>query len=125
MDSGNLHIGLKKSLVFYLIITFITFSSLYFFAPIGPLFSYSTIILLAYIFKMNEERFYWGRSWRGGFLFGLFLISSIFVFEFGSGWIKFEGLNPDAIYILSGAVFFELLVSVGEELSFRGYIYLT
>jgi membrane protease YdiL (CAAX protease family) len=95
---------------------------MYFFALSAALVAYSIIILISYIFKRREGGFRWGSSWKSGFLFGLALISSIFFVELGIGWIKLEGLYQDAFYILLGAMIFELLVSMGEEMSFRGYI---
>ncbi|MDO9096955.1 MAG: CPBP family intramembrane metalloprotease [Candidatus Methanoperedens sp.] len=102
--------------------TFVVLASMYFFALSAALVAYLIIILLAYIFKNRDSDFVWGISWKPGFLFGLVLISSIFVLELGLGWIKLEELYPNAFYILIGAVVFQLLVSIGEELSFRGYI---
>ncbi len=114
--------GVKKSIIFYLILTFVVLASMYFFALSAALVAYIIIILLAYIFKNRDSDFVWGMSWKSGFLFGLVLISSIFALELGLGWIKLEELYPGTLYILIGAVVFELLVSIGEELSFRGYI---
>lgn len=114
--------GVKKSIIFYLILIFVVLASMYFFALSAALVAYLIIILLAYIFKNRDSDFVWGMSWKSGFLFGLVLISSIFALELGLGWIKLEELYPGTLYILIGAVVFQLLVSIGEELSFRGYI---
>ena len=114
--------GVKKSIIFYLILTFVVLASMYFFALSAALVAYLIIILIAYILKNRDSDFRWGSSWKSGFLFGLVLISSIFVLELGLGWIKLEELYPGTLYILIGAVVFQLLVSIGEELSFRGYI---
>lgn len=118
----NKTIGVTRSAAFYLILTFIVLASTYFFAMSAALVAYLTIILIAYVFKTRDSDFVWGISWKSGFLFGLVLISSIFVLELGLGWIKLEELYPGTVYILIGAVVFELLVSIGEEMSFRGYI---
>jgi len=114
--------GIKRSTVFYLILIAIVLVSMYFFALSAALAAYLIIIFVAYIFKSREGSFKWGMSWKPGFLFGLILISSIFFIELGLGWIKLEELYKDAFYILIGALVFELLVSIGEEMSFRGYI---
>lgn len=114
--------GIKRSIAFYLIITFVVLTSAYFFAISAALVAYPIIILLAYILKKREGGFRWGESWKSGFLFGLVLISSIFILELALGWIKLEEMYPNVLYILTGAVIFELLVSLGEEMSFRGYI---
>ncbi len=114
--------GIKRSFVFYLILIAIVLASMYFFALSAALAAYLIIIAVTYIFKKREGSFKWGISWKPGFIFGLILISSIFSLELGLGWIKLEELYPDAFYIIIGALFFELLVSIGEEISFRGYI---
>ena len=114
--------GIKRSIAFYLILTSVVLTSAYFFAMSGALIAYSIIILIAYILKKREGGFRWGVSWKSGFLFGLVLISSIFILELALGWIKLGEMYPNVLYILTGAVIFELLVSLGEEMSFRGYI---
>lgn len=114
--------GIKRSLVFYLILTAVVLASMYFFALSAALIAYIIIILIAHILKKQEGGFRWGSSWKSGFLFGLALISSIFFVELAFGWIKLEELYQNAFYILIGALVFELLVSIGEEMSFRGYI---
>jgi membrane protease YdiL (CAAX protease family) len=115
-------IGVKKSIIFYLILIFVVLASMYFFALSAALVAYLIIILIAYFFKNRDCEFNWGISWKSGFVFGFVLISLIFFVELGLGWIKLEELYPGTLYILIGAVVFELLVSIGEELSFRGYI---
>jgi membrane protease YdiL (CAAX protease family) len=114
--------GITKSIIFYAVLTLVVLVSMYFFALSAALVAYSIIILIAYLLKKKEGGFRWGVSWKFGFVFALILISSIFVIELVFGWIKIEEMSGDAIYILAGAVIFELLVSIGEETSFRGYI---
>ncbi|VVB97630.1 CAAX protease self-immunity [uncultured archaeon] len=114
--------GITKSIIFYAVLTLVVLVSMYFYAISAALVAYSIIILIAYLLKKQEGGFRWGVSWKFGFLYGLILISSIFFIELIFGWIKLEELSSDAIYILAGAVIFELLVSIGEEMSFRGYI---
>ncbi len=114
--------GIKRSLAFYLILVLVVLASMYFFALSAALIAYSIIILLTCVLKTKEGGFRWGSSWKPGFLFGFLLISFIFILELGLGWIKLEEIYQDAFYILIGAVIFELLVTFGEEMSFRGYI---
>ena len=113
-------IGLRRSLVFYFILILIMLVSMYFSST--AFIAYFLIIAAVYILKNKDSDFRWGVSWKFGYLFGFILISLIFIIEFGLGWIKFEKLYPDTFYILIASVAFELLVSLGEELSFRGYI---
>lgn len=115
-------IGVTRSAIFCLILIFIVLASMYFFALSAALIAYLTIILVAYVFKTRDSDFMWGTSWKSGFLFGFILISIVFFVELGLGWIKLEELYPGTVYILIGAAVFELLVSIGEEMSFRGYI---
>lgn len=112
--------GTRKSLAFYLVLTLIVVASMYF--PDMAFISYFLIIASVYVFNNGGSRFRWGTSWKFGFIFGFILISIVFLLELGLGWIKFEELYPGTLYILIAAVVFELLASVGEELSFRGYI---
>ena len=123
MDSrADRIIGITKSINFFAFITLVVLASMYFIAPSAALVAYAIIILTAYLLKRKEGGFRWGESWKFGFVFGFVLISSIFVIEMVFGWIKIEDISGDAIYILEGGVIFELLVSIGEEMSFRGYI---
>lgn len=114
--------GIKKSIEFYLILIVVVIASMYFFALSAALIAYSIIILISYLMRKEQGGFNWGSFWKFGFMFGLILISAVFILELGFGWIKLQELYPDAFYILTGALIFEVLVSIGEEMSFRGYI---
>lgn len=114
--------ALKRSFAFYLILIAIVLASMYFFALSAALAAYLIIIAIAYVFKTREGSFNWGEAWKPGFIFGLVLISLIFSLELGLGWVKLEEMYQDAFYIIIGAFIFELLVSIGEEMSFRGYL---
>lgn len=58
-----------------------------------------------------------------GLVYGIGLITAIFLTELGFGWISVAGFNPhvDLMTVLT-YVIFQTLVAVGEEISFRGYI---
>jgi membrane protease YdiL (CAAX protease family) len=58
-----------------------------------------------------------------GLVYGIGLITAIFLAELGFGWISVAGFNPhiDLLTVLTYIVF-QTLVAVGEEISFRGYI---
>lgn len=116
--------GLRNCLFFIIFITLIvTFP--YFF-PEMSFISYLLILILFFIFKKGEGGSIprWGGrgSLGSGIIFGIVLISMIFILEIGLGWIKFDGIVPDALNILITGVLFEFLVSIAEEFSFRGYI---
>lgn len=116
--------ALRDCLFFILIITLIVASPYYF--PEMSFISYLLILVLYLIFKKREKSSItrWGGkgSHRSGLVFGFVLISMIFMLEIGLGWLKFDGIVPDALNILVTGVIFEFLVSIAEELSFRGYI---
>ncbi len=114
--------GLRNCLVFILVLTIVVASSYYF--PEASFISYLLIIALFFLFKKNEKHGMtrWGGSCRSGIFFGFILISMILILELALGWIEFTGIMPDAAYILITGIIFELLVSIAEELSFRGYI---
>ncbi len=114
--------GITRSIIFYAILTLVVLASMYFFELSAALVAYSIIILIAYLLKRKDDGFRWGVSWKFGFLYAFILISSIFVIELAFGLIELEGMSRDVFYILAGAIIFELLVSIGEEMSFRGYI---
>lgn len=124
MDSKNYHYGLRNCLFFILVLTLIV-TSPYFFPEVSFI-SYLLIVVLFFIFKKREGASIprWGGrgSHRSGIIFGFVLISMIFILEIGLGWIKFDGIVPDAVKILITGILFEFLVSIAEELSFRGYI---
>ncbi len=116
--------GSRNCFFFILILTLIVTSSYYF--PEVSFISYLLIVVLFFIFKKIEKyditRWGGAGSYRSGMVFGFVLISMIFILELGLGWIKFDGIMPDAANILMTGILFELLVSIAEELSFRGYI---
>jgi hypothetical protein len=114
--------GLKKLLLFYSILAVVVLVSMFSLGWSAALIAYSVFIISSIIFKRPEGKFFWGDSFKKGFKFGLVLITIIFLVEVGLGWIKYVELLPNTIYLLIGAVIFEVLVSLGEEMSFRGYI---
>ncbi len=124
MDWKTYHDGLRNCLFFISILSIIVMSSYYF--PEMSFISYLLIVVLFLIFKKRQKHAItrWGGkgSHRSGIIFGFVLISMIFILELGLGWIKFDGIVPGAVNILITGVLFEFLVSIAEELSFRGYI---
>lgn len=114
--------NLKQLGLFYVILAIIVVISMYYLGWSAALIAYSVIIVTSIIFKKKEGNFIWGHSLKTGFMFGFVLITIILILELGLGWIKYEELFPNTIYLLIGAVIFELLVSLGEEMAFRGYV---
>ncbi|KCZ71492.1 CAAX amino terminal protease family [Candidatus Methanoperedens nitroreducens] len=112
--------GIQASIAFYFILVLIVLVSAY--IPGIAFIAYLFIIAVLYILKDMEGGFKWGTSWEPGFLFGFVLISLIFILELWLGWIKPGELYPNTFYLLIAYVIFQLLVALGEEMSFRGYI---
>lgn len=122
MDSKICRYISGNCLFFILILTAIVISSYYF--PELSFISYLLILVLFLIIRKGADEWNvrWGVSFTSGMISGFILISMIFMLELGLGWIKFEGIVPGAVNILVAGILFEILVSVAEELSFRGYI---
>ncbi|MBU4454058.1 MAG: CPBP family intramembrane metalloprotease [Euryarchaeota archaeon] len=124
MDSKIYNDISRNCLIFILILTVIVMSSYYF--PEVSFISYLLIVVLFLIFKKREGGSIprWGGkgSHRSGLIFGFVLISMIFSLEIGLGWIRFDRVVPGAVNILITGALFQFLVSIAEELSFRGYI---
>jgi membrane protease YdiL (CAAX protease family) len=112
--------GIGEVLVFYLVLTFIVLLSTYFLT--FAFFSYFIIFAILHMLNKRSGGFRWGSSWKFGFILGLIIISSIFLLEYGLGLVRYKGLVSGAFLILAGGLIFELVVSVVEEMSFRGYI---
>jgi len=124
MDS-KIYNGISRNCLFFILILTAIVTSPYYFPEVSFI-SYLLIVILFLIFKKRENYGItrWGGrgSHRSGIIFGFVLISMIFSLELALGWIKFDGIVPDAANILMTGILFELLVSIAEELSFRGYI---
>ena len=112
--------GIRNGLAFYFILAFVVLLSTY--LSVFAFVSYFFIFAILYMIKKRSGGFRWGSSWKFGFFFGLIMISLIFLLEYGLGLIRLKELVPGAFYILAGGLVFEFLVSVVEEMSFRGYI---
>ncbi|SNQ60170.1 conserved membrane hypothetical protein [Candidatus Methanoperedens nitroreducens] len=80
--------------------------------------SYLIIILVVLYFSKSLK---WGKSPLSGLLLGSALIGAVFLIEIIAGWIKVEGFDFNPVLFFQFLVL-QVLVSAGEELSFRGYI---
>lgn len=88
-----------------------------------PLFGYLIMILLPVIYKKRDgESFVWGHRFLKGVYLGFILMTMVFLLELASGFIHIKNLNPDIKITLLGGVLFQVIVALGEELPFRGYI---
>lgn len=111
---------LIKSLVLYLLIVLLLAGNLKHILDF-PLSGYLIYVILILVVIYSGESLFWGKRLATGFLSGAALIGIVFLLELLAGWIKVEGfeLNPG---LLISFFIFQLLVAIGEEISFRGYI---
>lgn len=110
-----------RAILFYIILILIVISAILIWYI--AIIAYILVIILAYIFKQYEhEKFIWGHDNTTGIFLGFVLVFGIFLIELIFGWIKINGLHPQATSILLSGLILEILVAMGEETSFRGYI---
>ncbi|MFQ6056250.1 MAG: CPBP family intramembrane glutamic endopeptidase [Methanosarcinales archaeon] len=84
---------------------------------------YPIIIFLVLQLKKSEnEKVFWGNNAIIGAVFGTLLITIIFIIEIFNNWILIKEINTDIGFILIILLFLQILVALGEEISFRGYI---
>jgi membrane protease YdiL (CAAX protease family) len=84
---------------------------------------YVAIIVMSYLLIKNQNNgLSWGRGLWWGLGLGFAAISAIFIVEYAMGLIVINGLSDIAIDILLLTLGFQVIVSLGEELAFRGYI---
>ena len=78
------------------------------------------IVIFAVVFYFSKSLF-WGKKMAPGLLYGIALIGAVFLIEIIAGRVKIESINFNPVLFFS---FFTLqvLVAVGEEISFRGNI---
>jgi membrane protease YdiL (CAAX protease family) len=78
------------------------------------------IIIILVVFYLGNGIF-WGKKLGVGLLFGASLIGIVFALEIITGWIKIDGFDFNFMLLISFFIL-QILVAVGEEISFRGYI---
>lgn len=111
---------LIKSLVLYLLIVLLLAVNLKHILDF-PLSGYIIYIILILVVIYSGESLLWGKKLAPGFLSGVALIGIVFSLELLAGWIKVEGFELNLGLLISFFIF-QLLVAIGEEISFRGYI---
>jgi uncharacterized protein len=111
--------GIARVIGFYLFLVIVVF----FLSSVGPDIAYFYIILASLFFILIARI----RSRPGnplpGTLFGTLAITATFLLMLASGSIAVDGLNTDVVVAVLTGLLFQLLVAVGEELSFRGYLF--
>lgn len=89
--------------------------------PFFPISTYIIYIIIIFVVLYFNEGLFWGKKPEKGLFFGAALMGTVFALELFAGWIKVEGFDIDP-GILIPFFILQVLVSFGEELSFRGYI---
>lgn len=110
---------IRSILLYLLIVGLLTFNLPLVSDPIMS--AYLLYIILILVVFYSGEKLLWGESLVSGLLWGGALMGIIFSIELIAGWIKVEGFDVNSKLIVSLFIY-QILVSVGEEISFRGYI---
>jgi len=86
-----------------------------------PQFGYIIYILIIIMVLFFDRNILWGKEFKHGIGTGIFLIGTIFALELITGRLEIIGIEFE--YGTFFYVFiFQLLVAIGEEISFRGYM---
>jgi hypothetical protein len=111
--------GIARVVGFYLFLVIVVF----FLSSMGPVIAYPLIILASLLFILLSDARPRPGNPLPGTVTGALAITATFLLMLAAGGLAVEGIDSSvAIAILLGALF-QLLVAVGEELSFRGYIF--
>lgn len=117
------HRNIARALLLYLLVAAMISASFLVPTLISAILTYVLIIIVTLLFNYySRGSFFWGGGLGLGVVLAAFLISGVFAIEMGLGLVRLGALVPHVWAFLIGAAVFEVLISVGEELSFRGYI---
>lgn len=83
---------------------------------------YVTIVVMSYLLIKDQGKLEWGAGIWYGLGLGTAVILDIFIIEYAAGFIAINGTSGIAVKVLLVALLFQVLVSFGEEMAFRGYI---
>lgn len=83
--------------------------------------AYIVYIIIIFVVCYLGNGFFWGKRFELGLLLGASLIGSVFALEILTGWVRIDGFDFN-IRVLISFLILQILVAVGEEISFRGYI---
>lgn len=108
-----------NSILFYGILLIILWINVLFMSRDFLWLFYSIIILMSYVVIGNIR---WGRRMWYGLFVGAAMVTTIFIIELASGMVRVTGFPGMSFGILLLSVGLQVLVSLGEEMAFRGYI---
>jgi len=84
---------------------------------------YLIIIVIVCVLRNHESiSLKWGPPTLIGVFFGSIMISAIFVVSMLAGWVQILEINSKSAIIFIEIIVLQILVSVGEEISFREFI---
>lgn len=111
--------GVVRVIGFYLFIAFIVF----FLFQVGPYLAYLIIILASLLLILIAKVVPRPGNPLPGALLGTLAITATFGLMLASGGLAVDGLNADVAVPLLTGMLLQLVVAIGEELSFRGYLF--
>jgi membrane protease YdiL (CAAX protease family) len=109
---------IKSLLMYLLIIGLVAFNLIAVYNRFSIYVMYIIIILVVIYLNPN---ILWGRNVISGLLIGTSLIGIVFGIEILANWVKIEGFDFNPNILLSYFIL-QIIVALGEEISFRGYI---
>jgi hypothetical protein len=110
--------GITRVIVFYLLLVFIVF----FLSFVGAPFAYILIILISILFILIAKARPRPGNPLPGLATGTLAITATFGLMLLIGGVAVDGLNDDVAIVMLAGIMLQVLVAVGEEMSFRGYI---
>lgn len=111
---------IRKSILLYLMMVGLVAINLVFVSDY-PMSTYIIYIVIILVVLQLKESLFWGNKFKLGLKLGMVLISTVFVLEILTGWVKITGFDIDMSLILYSFAL-QVLVAFSEEISFRGYI---
>lgn len=112
-----------KSILFYWVLFIILgVNAMYTSRGFVALFYFTVIVMSYLLIKDQGGDIKFGNGIWWGFGLGTAAITIIFVLEYAAGLIEVKGISDITVITLAVALCFQMLVCIGEELSFRGYI---
>lgn len=111
--------GIARVVGFYLFLVFVVF----FLFPAGPYLAYLIIILASLLFILVSKVRPRPGNPLPGLIAGTMAITATFGLMLASGGTAIAGLNADVADVLLLGLLMQAFVAIGEEMSFRGYIF--
>jgi membrane protease YdiL (CAAX protease family) len=110
---------IKSLLLYLMILGLVAFGAVA--MSVSNFYIYVSYLIIILVVLYSGESLKWGKSPLSGLLLGSVLIGAVFLAEIIAGWVKVEGFDFNPAVLFQFLVL-QVLVSAGEELSFRGYI---